>query len=119
VLLVCVVGWMLGGAVVVWLWVVVLICVRDNSWVVGGLCPSHPIPGGLSFRAILGWVRAVFAVKQAVISAWLLRPSPSPTTRAIVAALRGIILTARGLAGGVLIGDVMHLLLTAAVPTRV
>jgi hypothetical protein len=32
---------------------------------------------------------------------------------------RGIILTARGLTGGVLVGNVMHLLLTAAVPTRV
>jgi hypothetical protein len=73
--------------VVVWLWVVVLICVHDNSWVVGGLCPRHPVPGGLSFQAILGWVRAVFAVKQVVISARLLRLSPSSTTRAIVAAL--------------------------------
>jgi hypothetical protein len=32
--LVCVVRWMLGGVVVVWLWEVVLICVRDNPWVV-------------------------------------------------------------------------------------
>jgi hypothetical protein len=32
---------------------------------------------------------------------------------------RGIILMARGLAGGVLVGNVMHLLLTAAVPTGV
>jgi hypothetical protein len=31
VVLVCVVRWMLGGTVVVWLWEVVLICVRDNS----------------------------------------------------------------------------------------
>jgi hypothetical protein len=31
----------------------------------------------------------------------------------------GIILTARGLAGGVLVGNIMHLLLTAAVPTGV
>jgi hypothetical protein len=31
----------------------------------------------------------------------------------------GIILTARGLAGGVLVGNIMHLLLTAAVPTCV
>jgi hypothetical protein len=31
----------------------------------------------------------------------------------------GIILTARGLAGGVLVGNVMHLLLTAAVLTGV
>ena len=31
----------------------------------------------------------------------------------------GIILTARGLTGGVLVGNVMHLLLTATVPTGV
>jgi hypothetical protein len=80
---------MLGGVVVVWLWVVVLICVRDNSWVVGGLCPRYPVPGGLRFREIPGWVRTVFAVKHEVISAQLLRPSPAPTTRAIVAALGG------------------------------
>jgi hypothetical protein len=105
--------------VVVWLWEVVLICVRENSWVVSGLCPRHPVLGGLRFRAIPRWMRAVFAVKQAVKSARLLRPSPAPTTRAIVAALWGIILTARGLTGGVLVGNVMHLLLTVAVPTGV
>jgi hypothetical protein len=35
VVLICVVGRMLGVAVVVWLWVVVVICVRYNSLVVG------------------------------------------------------------------------------------
>jgi flagellar biosynthesis protein FliR len=110
---------MMGVAVVVWLWVVVLICVRDNSLVVGGLCPRHPVPGGLRFRAIPRWVRAVFAVKQAVIPARLLRPSPAPATRAIIAALGGIILTASGLASGVLVGYVVHLLLTAVVLTGV
>jgi hypothetical protein len=89
VVLVCVVRWMLGGAVVVWLWEVVLICVRDNSWIVGGLYPRHPVPGGLCFRTVSRWVRAVVAVKQAVKSAWLLRPSSAPTTRAIAAALGG------------------------------
>jgi hypothetical protein len=80
---------MLGGAVVVWLWEVVLICVRDNSWVVGGWYPGHPVPGGFRFRAIPRWVRAVFAVKQEVNSVRLLRPSSAPTTRAIAAALGG------------------------------
>jgi hypothetical protein len=78
---------MLGVAVVVWLWGVVLICVRDNSLVVGWLCPRHPVPGGLCFRAIPRRVHAVFAMKQAVISARLLRPPPAPATRAIAAAL--------------------------------
>jgi hypothetical protein len=110
---------MLGVAMVVWLWVVVLICVRDNSLVVGWLCPSHPVSSGLCFRAIPCWMRAVLAMKQAVKSTRLLRPSPAPATRAIVAALRGIVLTASGFAGGVLVGYVMHLLLTAFVPSTV
>jgi hypothetical protein len=80
---------MLGVAVVVWLWVVVLICVLDNSLVVGGLCPRHPVPGGLRFQVIPRWVRAVFAMKHAVISARLLHSSPAPATRAIAAALGG------------------------------
>jgi hypothetical protein len=66
---------MLGVAVVVWLWVVVLICVRDNSLVVDWLCPRHPVPGGLCFQAIPRWVHTVFVVKQAVISVRLLRPT--------------------------------------------
>jgi hypothetical protein len=49
VVLICVVRWMLSGAVVVWLWKVVLICMGDNSWVVGGLCSGHSVPGGLRF----------------------------------------------------------------------
>jgi hypothetical protein len=89
VVLVCVVRWMLSGAVVVWLWEVMLICVCDNSWVVGWLCPIHPVPGGLRFRVVPHWVRAVFAVKQAVKSVRLLRPSSAPTTSAIATALGG------------------------------
>jgi hypothetical protein len=119
VVLVCVVRWMLSVVVVVWLWEVVLICVRDNSLVVGWLRPRHPVPGGLRFRALPRWVRAIFAVKQAVKFARLLRPSSAPTMSAIAVALGGIILTARSLTRGVLVGNVMHLLLTAAVPTGV
>jgi hypothetical protein len=63
VVLVCVVRWVLSGAVVVWLWEVVLICARDNSWVVDWLCPRHPVPGGLRLRAVPRWVCAVFNVK--------------------------------------------------------
>jgi hypothetical protein len=89
VVLVCVVRWMLSGVVVVWLWEVVLICVRDNSWVVGWLRLRHPVPSGLRLRAVPRWVRAIFAVKQAVKSARLLRPSLAPTTSSIAAALGG------------------------------
>jgi hypothetical protein len=58
-------------------------------------------------------------MKQVVKSVRLLRPSLGPTTSSIAAALGGIILAVRGLTSGVLVGDVVHLLLTAAVPTGV
>jgi hypothetical protein len=118
VVLVCVVRWMLSGAVVVWLWEL-LICVRDNSWVVGWLCPRHPVSGGLHFRAVSYWVRAVFAVEQAVKSAQLLPPSSALTTSSVAAALVGILLAERGLTSGVLVSYVVYVLLIAAVPTRV
>jgi hypothetical protein len=88
VVLVRVVRWMLSGPVVVWPWEL-LVCVCDNSWVVGWLRPGHPVSGGLRFRAVPCWVRAVFAVEQAVKSTRLLRPSSAPTTSFVAAALGG------------------------------
>jgi hypothetical protein len=113
VVLVCVVRWMRSGGVDVWRRVL-LICVRDNSRVVGWLCPCHPVFGGLRLWVVSGLVGAVFAVEQAVKSARLLRTSPAPTASSVPAAL-----SARGLASGVLVGNVVHLLLIAAVPTGV
>jgi hypothetical protein len=118
VVLVCVVRWMQSGAVVVWLRGL-LICVRDNSRVVCWLCPCHPVSGGLRLWAISCRVHAVFAVEQAIKSARLLRTSPAPTASSISATLGGILLAARGLASGVLVGDVVHLLLITTVPTGV
>jgi hypothetical protein len=115
---VCVVRWMLSGVVVVWLRGL-LVCVRDNSRVVGWLRLRHPVSGGLRFWAVPCRVRAVFAVEQTVKSARLLRPSPAPTTSSVAATLGGILLAARGLTGGVLVGDVVYLLLIAAVSTGV
>jgi hypothetical protein len=92
-------AWMRSGGVDVWRRGL-LICVCDNSMVVGWLCPCHPVSGGLRLWAVSGLVFAVFAVEQAVKSA-------------------RIFLTARGLAIGVLVGDVVHLLLIAAVPIGV
>jgi hypothetical protein len=86
VVLVCVVQWMRSGAVDVWLRGL-LICVRDNSRVVGWLRPCHPVSGGLRLWAISCRVHAVFAVEQAVKSARLLRTSPAPTTSSVSAAL--------------------------------
>jgi hypothetical protein len=79
VVLVSVVRWMLCGAMVVWLWEL-LLCVRDNSWVVSWLRSRHSVPGGLRFRPVPCWVRTVFAMKQTVETARLLR-SPRPRTR--------------------------------------
>jgi hypothetical protein len=64
-------------------------------------------------------VGAVFTVDQEVKSAGLLRASPAPTASSVSAALGGILLAARGLASGVLVGDVVHLLLIVVVPTGV
>jgi hypothetical protein len=88
VVLVCVVMWMRSGGVDVW-WRGLLICVRDNSRVVGWLCPCHPVSGGLRLWAVSGLVGAVFAVKQAVESVWRLRTSRALSTSSIFAALGG------------------------------
>jgi hypothetical protein len=118
VVLVCEVRWMRSGAVVVWLRGL-LICVRDNSRVVGWLHPCHPVSGGLCLWAVSCGVHAVFAVEQAVKSARLLHTSPAPTTGSVSATLGGILLVARGLTSGVLVGDVVYLLLIAAISTGV
>jgi hypothetical protein len=118
VVLVCVVRWMLSGVVVVWLWEVVLICVCDNSWVVGWLRPRHPVPGGLRFRVVPRWVRSLRRETGSKICA-AAATVPGPDHEYHCRGPGGIILTARGLAGGVLVGNIMHLLLTVAVPTRV
>jgi hypothetical protein len=86
VVLVCVVRWKRSGAVVVWLRGL-LICVRDNSRVVGWLRPCHPVSGGLRLWAISCRMHAVFVVEQAVKSAWLLRTPPAPTTSSVSTAL--------------------------------
>jgi hypothetical protein len=88
VVLVCVVRWMRSGAVVVWLRGL-LICVRDNSRVIGWLRPCHPVFGGLRLWAVSCRVHAVFVVEQAVKSARLLRTSPAPTVSSVFAALGG------------------------------
>jgi hypothetical protein len=118
VVLVCVVRWMWGGGVDVW-WRGLLISVRDNSRVVVWLRPCHPVFGGLHLWAVSGLVGAVFAVKKTVESARRLRTSPTPTASYISATLGGIFLTARGVTSGVLVGDVVHLQLIAAVSTGV
>ena len=118
VVLVCMVRWMRSGGVDVW-WRGLLICVCDNSRVVGWLCPCHPVFGGLRLWAVSGLVGAVFAMKKTVESARRLRTPPTPTASSISAALGGIFLAARGVSSGVLVGDVVHLLLIAAVSTGV
>jgi hypothetical protein len=116
--LVSVVWWMRGGGVDIWLRGL-LVSVCDNSGVVGWLRPCHPVSGGLRFWAVFGLVGAVFAMEEAVESARRLRTPPTPTASSISAALRGIFLETRGVSSGVLVGDVVHLLLIAAVSTGV
>jgi hypothetical protein len=62
VVLVCVVRGMRSGGVDVWRRGL-LICVRDNSRVVGWLCLCHPVSGGLRLWAVSGLVGAVFVVE--------------------------------------------------------
>ena len=109
---------MRSGGVDIW-WRGLLVSVCDNSGVVGRLRPCHPVSGGLRFWAVSGLVGAVFAMEETVESARRLRTPPTPTASSISAALGGIFLAARGVSSGVLVGDVVHLLLIAAVPTGV
>jgi hypothetical protein len=95
--LISVVGWMLDLLVVVGL--LVMICVRDDPLVVGWLCSGHSVPGGLGLRTIPYWVCTVFAVKQAVESAWLLCPSTASSSCAVAAALGVVFLMTNGLSG--------------------
>ena len=92
---------------------------RDNSGIVGWLRPRHSVSGGLRFGAVFGLVGAVFAVEKAVESARRMCAPSAPTTSSISAALGGIFLATRGVSSGMLVGDVVHLLLTAAVSTGV
>jgi hypothetical protein len=118
VVLVCVVRWMRGGGVDVW-WRGLLISMRDNSGVVDWLRPCHPVFGGLRFWAVSGLVGAVFAMTQTVEPARRLRTPLTSTASSVFVALGGILLAARGVSSGVLVGDVVHLLLIAAVLTGV
>ena len=116
--LVSMVRWMRGGGMDIW-WRGLLVSVRDNSGVVGWLRPCHPVFGGLRFWAVFGLVGAIFAMEEAVESARRLRTPPTPTASSISVALGGIFLATRGVSSGVLVGDVVHLLLIAAVSTGV
>jgi hypothetical protein len=73
------------------------------------------VPVPFCLWAIPCGVRAVFAVEHAVKPAWLLRTPSSSTVSSSSSALGGILLAARGLTSGGLVGDVVHLLLIAAV----
>jgi hypothetical protein len=116
--LVSVVRWMRSGGVDIW-WRVLLISVCDDPWVVGRLRPCHPVSGGLRFWAVFCLVGTVFVVEETVESARRLRASLAPTASSTFVALGGILLAARGITSGVLVGDVVHLLLVTAVSARV
>jgi hypothetical protein len=94
---------------------VVVVCVRDEPLVVGRLCSGHSVPVGHCLWIISCWVRTVLAMKQTVESVRLLHPSSASPSGAIVAALGRIFLTVSSFSDWVLIGYVVHLLVTAAV----
>jgi hypothetical protein len=96
----------------------VMVSVRDDPLVVGWLCSGHFVPGGLGLRIVPCWVRAVFAVKQAIESVRLLCPSAASSSCAIATTLGGIPDDDR-LSGWVLIGYGVHMLMVAIVPARV
>ena len=107
--------------VVVWLLVVLLgvIGVCDDSLVVGWLGSSHSVLGGLGLRAVPGGLCAVFTVKHAVKSSRLLDSASTSSSCVVVTVLRGVLLTVNRVSGGMLVGDGVHLLLVAIVPTKV
>jgi hypothetical protein len=86
--LVNMVGWMLDLLVVVELLVMVSVC--NDPLVLGWLSSRHSVPGGLGLRTVPCLVCAVFAVKQAIESSWLLCPSTASSSCAVAAALGGI-----------------------------
>jgi hypothetical protein len=87
-MMVQVVGLVPDLLIVVWLPVVLLgvISMCDNSLVVGWLIPGHSIFGGFDFRAIPSGVCAIFAMKEAIKSSWLLVPA-SASSSCVVAAV--------------------------------
>jgi hypothetical protein len=112
------VGWMLDLLVVVGL--LVMVSVRDDPLVVGWLSSRHSVLGCLSLWTVPCWMRAVFAVKQAIEPSRLLCPSSVSSSCAVVAALgAGVFPTMGGLPGWVLIGYGVHLLMIVIVPTGV
>jgi hypothetical protein len=115
---ICVVGRMLGVVVVVWLWVVVVICVRDNSLVVDWLCPRHCLWWLLFLGNPLLDVRSLCHETSSNIYA-VSAPVPGLGLTCHFCGPGGISLMANNLAGGVLVGYVVHLLLIAAVSSGV
>jgi hypothetical protein len=101
----------------VW-WRGLLICVCDNSRVVGWLRPCHPVSGGLRLWAISGLVGSLRRETGSKIGEAVAHV-PGPVREFRFRGPGGIFLAARGLTSGVLVGDVVHLLLIAAVLTRV
>jgi hypothetical protein len=114
--LVSMVGWMLDLLVVVWL--LVMVSVRDDPLVVGWLSSRHSVPSGLGLRTVPCWVHAVFAVKQAIESPRLLCPSTTSSS-CVVATPLGVFLAMGRLSSWVLIGYIVHLLMIAIVPAGV
>jgi hypothetical protein len=117
VLVVHMIGLVMDWFVVELLLVVLLgmLCMRDNSLVVGWLISGHSVFGGLGFGAIPSGVCAVFTMKEIV------EPSPLWSLAFVsgvgaTTLLFGVLLATSCVSSWVLVGDGVHLLLVAIWP---
>ena len=72
-----------------------------------------------TLQVVPGGVCAVYAVKKAVKSSWLLGSASASSSCAVATVLRGVLLVANCVSDEMLVGEVVHLLLIAIVPARV
>ena len=87
-----------------------MVGVGDNSLVVRRLISSHPIFGGLGFKAIPGGMCRVFAMEKTIEHS-LLRDSASASTSGVSASvlLRVVLVVMIGVSSLLLISDGVHL----------
>jgi hypothetical protein len=85
--LVSMIGLVLDVLVMVGLLVVV--SVHDDPLFVGWFGSGHSVLGCFSLRTVPCWIRAAFAVKQAIESLRLLGPSSASSSCAVATTLRG------------------------------
>jgi hypothetical protein len=87
-----------------------MVCVGDDSLVIGRRGPSHLVLCCFRLREIPGWVCRVFTVENTIESSLLLTSASTSRCIATTALLRRVVVTTRGVVSGMLlICDIMHL----------